>query len=455
MTDENGKLHGLYDERGRKIQNLEKEIENQNDGTADDAILIAKLKNDKIKLKGHLKVTRGNNGILKTLIDNLRTENEEIEVQLQISNGKIANGANEIKSLKKTINELKKKNEEWMRKNDKLEEKIEHLKTKESKLVSDLKDCESSDADLLISQQETKDCNKNLEAHKAMNLHCDSERMTCDTEFQNEVKKNQNLRDRNSQLLKSMEKLTKENDESEIQIEDLKERFEELKNKQVKLVSDLKKCENTDADLVISRQETNKCNEELQLETNKTLHCQSENDSNLKLIFELKTNRTKLISDLKNCRITDGNLRISKQETKECHSRMELLQSILDECESGNQDAIITQKELDICRGQLNDDKSNWKLEKSKLKTRIKTFEITNSDLTTKNVNLKTANSRFRIRISNIESQNSMLEKKISECENDKDNCIPKSNSENDRQKNSKKIFVLSESKAMTIDFDG
>ena len=53
-----------------------------------------------------------------------------------------------------------------------------------------------------------------------------------------------------------MEKLTKENNESEIQNEDLKERFEELQNNQVKLVSNLDKCKTSDADLVISRQET-------------------------------------------------------------------------------------------------------------------------------------------------------------------------------------------------------
>ena len=185
----------------------------------DDAKHIAKLKSDKTTLKRHLKVTRHNNGVLKTMLDELKNKNEEIEGHLQESKAK-----------------------------------IEDLKT--------------TDADLIVSQQETKECNDDLEAQKSKNLS--------------------NL------------KLT-----------------EELKANRTKLLSDLENFENTDANLVISQQETKECNEQLEVMTKKNLHCQSENISNLKLILELKANQTKLVTKLESFKSTDADLVISQRETKE------------------------------------------------------------------------------------------------------------------------------------------
>ena len=69
----------------------------------------------------------------------------------------------EIILLKKTIGELRKKNDESELKAEGLEEKIEELETTQLKLVSDLDSCKSTDVDLLISRQETKECNGELE----------------------------------------------------------------------------------------------------------------------------------------------------------------------------------------------------------------------------------------------------------------------------------------------------
>ena len=69
----------------------------------------------------------------------------------------------EIDLLKKTIEELRNKNKESKLKAEEQEEKIAELETNQSKLVSDIASCKSTDVDLLISQQETKECNEKLE----------------------------------------------------------------------------------------------------------------------------------------------------------------------------------------------------------------------------------------------------------------------------------------------------
>ena len=141
--------------------------------------MIDKLKNDKIKLKGHLKVTRQNNDVLKNIVDELKTKNEEIEGNLQKSMMEIEKGANEIDSMKKTIQELRKKNKE--------------LEKKAGELDKELESCQSSDADLIISQQETKECNEELEDEANKNRRCESDKKTCENKLQDQVQKNKNL----------------------------------------------------------------------------------------------------------------------------------------------------------------------------------------------------------------------------------------------------------------------
>ena len=135
---------------------------------------IQKLKNDKIKLKDHLKVTRQNNNVFKTMVGELRTKNEEIEGNLRESMVEITNANNEIGSMKKTIKELEKKAEE---------------------------SCRSSDADLIISQQETKECMEELKGEANKNLKCESNKKTCENKLEDQVKKNKNLKDAYSETL--------------------------------------------------------------------------------------------------------------------------------------------------------------------------------------------------------------------------------------------------------------
>ena len=66
---------------------------------------MAKLKNDKLTLKRHLKVTRHDNSVLKNMVDELKTKNEEIEAHLQESKVKIASETSEMTLMKKTMKE--------------------------------------------------------------------------------------------------------------------------------------------------------------------------------------------------------------------------------------------------------------------------------------------------------------------------------------------------------------
>ena len=132
------------------MQDLQKKLEyyeSHNGVNQGHVKLIKKLKIDKIALKDRLNVTRQNNAVLLNTIDQLKVKNEELEGDIQESEAKIANGTNEIAQLKKTIEDSMKKNKESEMKAEELEGKIEQLKMNESKLVSDLENCESNDAD--------------------------------------------------------------------------------------------------------------------------------------------------------------------------------------------------------------------------------------------------------------------------------------------------------------------
>ena len=72
-----------------------------------------------------------------------------------------------------------------------------------------------------------------------------------------------------------------------------------------------------------TKQETKKCNGDLEVLTTKNLQCQSENVANLKLILEFKSNQTKLFSDLDNLKSVDADLAISQQKLEECNANIE------------------------------------------------------------------------------------------------------------------------------------
>ena len=110
------------------------------------------------------------------MVDELQTKNEEIEGQLQESKAQIANGTSKMAFLNKKIEELTKKNQVSDMKTEELEGKVEELATYQTKLVSDLEKFKSTDADLVISQQETKECNEELEGEANKNFPCESDK---------------------------------------------------------------------------------------------------------------------------------------------------------------------------------------------------------------------------------------------------------------------------------------
>ena len=88
---------------------------------------------------------------------------------------------------------------------EKLEAEIRELKANQTKLISDLENCKSTDADLVISQQETKECTEDLEVQIGRSLQCETDKKTCDKALEIEERKSQNLQDRNSKVMKSLE----------------------------------------------------------------------------------------------------------------------------------------------------------------------------------------------------------------------------------------------------------
>ena len=84
---------------------------------------------------------------------------------------------------------------------------------------------------------------------------------------------------------------------------------------QSKLVSDLKNCKTTESDLFASRQETKELEDE-------NLKYRIENVSNRELILQLKTNQTKLASELEDYKSSDAELVISQRELNECNVQL-------------------------------------------------------------------------------------------------------------------------------------
>ena len=138
------------------------------------------------------------------MVDELKTKNEEMEGHLQESKAEIEHGTNEMTLMKNTI-------EESELKVGKLEEEVKKLKSNQTKLVSDLENSKTTDADLVLSQLETKECTEELENEQTKNLQCQSDKNACEEDLENEVQKNQNLQNQHSELMKSVEELTEKN----------------------------------------------------------------------------------------------------------------------------------------------------------------------------------------------------------------------------------------------------
>ena len=187
---------------------------------------MGKLKNDKIKLKRHLQVTRHNNGVLQSMIEELKTKNKEIQKHLQESKAIIANKTSKIDFCNETIEKIMKKEEksktqietleneidDEMTKNlrcqtdiDSKQELILELKSNQSQLMIDLEICKTSNVDLVITQRELKECKNENEAEMETNIACLSAKRRCDEELKNEIQKNTNLESENSRVSKSLE----------------------------------------------------------------------------------------------------------------------------------------------------------------------------------------------------------------------------------------------------------
>ena len=175
---------------------------------------IEKLVKDKISLKHHLKVTRHNNGVLKSMVEELKTKNEEIEVHLQETKAKVERGANEMTNLKKQNEELKvktkkleeerdsemKKSLQYQSENLSNRELILELKEIKSKLTTDLENCETTDANLVILNQELEECNEELEVEIKKNLQCESVKKICQDETATKNQKILELKSKNAKI---------------------------------------------------------------------------------------------------------------------------------------------------------------------------------------------------------------------------------------------------------------
>ena len=212
-----------------------------------DLMKIQKLAKDKTALKHHLKVTRHNNGVLKNMVEELRTKNEKIEDHLQETKAKVLTGNNELAILKKQTEELKINNEEVRRKYENVKTEFEEVKTKNEDLMLKSEDLQSKNEDLKSKNEDLKFKNEELKV-------------------KNEVLK------------------TKiENHEDKIEVEETTIRqcrsenvsnrklIQELKNSQSEMTSSLEDCKTKDADLLISKEELKECLEELDAEMRKNL----------------------------------------------------------------------------------------------------------------------------------------------------------------------------------------
>jgi len=237
-----------------KISSLEAEIQVCGENEATCQSNLAKEKNfasfqkqKNQKLKKVIADTRKNNQILKNQLSQNQCDNS-IDIIHQ----------NEINKLEDSIDILKKQNEELKMKVEELEKErdadmkkslqyqsenrtnqeiILDMKAAQSKLINDLNNCKTTDADYVISKQELKECNEKLEAEMKKNLQCESGKRICQDETVS----------KNAEIL-------------------------ELKSKNTKIVS---KHESESADHLITKQELQNCEEDLENEIQKNKNLQT------------------------------------------------------------------------------------------------------------------------------------------------------------------------------------
>ena len=166
--------------------------------------------------------------LLENMVEELKAKNEEIEGNLQETKAIIENGVNQMADLKKENEELKMNAQKLKEERDaEIEKSLQYqsenvanlklildLKTTESKLTSDLENYKTTDADLVISNRELKECNNELETEmkKVVELKSKNAKITselesgsadyiitkqelrdCEEELEDEIQKNENL----------------------------------------------------------------------------------------------------------------------------------------------------------------------------------------------------------------------------------------------------------------------
>ena len=101
-------------------------------------------------MKHDLKITRHNNQVYRKNNEELLTKINELEGNLLKTKTEIETGRVDIILMEKKIEEM-------------------------NQLVSDLENCNRTDAELMIAQQEIKKCNNDLDAVTKKNRQCHSE----------------------------------------------------------------------------------------------------------------------------------------------------------------------------------------------------------------------------------------------------------------------------------------
>ena len=144
---------------------------------------IEKLSRDKVTLKRHIEATRHNNGVLKKMVEDLKTKNEKIKAQLQETKAEVVNGNNEIIILKKKNEDLKKKNEDLKVNVEELEDEGNTQMTKHLQCKSEKVECDSENVSYLEKILEL----KRKQSKSTSDLH------HCEEELEDELQKNKNL----------------------------------------------------------------------------------------------------------------------------------------------------------------------------------------------------------------------------------------------------------------------
>jgi len=349
------------------------------------------------------------------MFEEMKTKNEEIEGHLQESKAKIESGNNENVILKKQNEEMKLKIEKLEEERDAEKEKniqcqsenvtnlklIVELKTTESKLVSDLEDCKTTDADLVVSEQELKECNEEMEAEMKKNLQCESELKICENE---NVARNQTILELKSKTA-----------EIESHLQETKAEVENGVNQMAIL-----KKQNEDLKMKVEAVEV-----ERDTEAEKGVQCQSENVKNLKLIVEMKRTESKLASELENCKTTDADLVISNQELKECNGELdsELTKNLQCESEKKTCEVEIVSKHEKILELRSKNTKVTSELESESAEHIISKKELHDceeelEDEIQKNKNLQIQNSKSLKAIEESRSTASTNRRQAQECQN-------------------------------------